>query len=147
MHAQWQVCERGPVAPLGNSRNISYRAGILPLPSVGAALIHLEWFTPIHQDCPCAGERHVGFFPHRNPRFPTPHQCVSETHTAPPVPPQASAIAPTPQAVPVTAIRNPLQLTFSSGRHPPDGLYLHTLTEMTSAVNLPSKLLLPPRFL
>ena len=109
--------------------------------------INLEWFTPIHQDYPRAGERHVDIFPHRNSRFPTPHQCVSETHTVPPVPPHATAIAPTPQAVPVTAIRDPLQLAFPPDRHPSDSLHPHTLTEMTRAVTLTSKLLLPPRFI
>jgi hypothetical protein len=135
--ARGQVCEWGPAAPLGNSRNTSHRAVVLPLPSVGAAPIHLEWFTPIHQDYPRAGERHVDIFPHRNSRFPTPHQCVSETHTVPPVPPHATAIAPTPQAVPVTAIRDPLQLAFTPDRHPSDSLHPHTLTEKTIPVITP----------
>jgi hypothetical protein len=46
--ARGQVCEWGPAAPLGNSRNTSHRAVVLPLPSVGAAPSHQEWLTPIH---------------------------------------------------------------------------------------------------
>ena len=87
------------------------------------------------------GSGTLTFFSHHNSRFPTPHQCVSETHTVPPVPPHATAIATTPQAIPVTAIRDPLQLTFTSGQHPSEYFYLHTLTEMTRAITLPSKLL------
>ena len=77
------------------------------------------------------------FFSHCHLRFQTSYQCVSETHTVPPVPPHAMAITPTPQAVPVTVIRDPLQLAFSPDRHPSDGLYPHTVEEMTSAFNSP----------